>query len=142
MILANAQHEKFAQLLFSGKSQEEAAIEAGYKAKWARSCASHLATKATIKGRVTELFEALASKKIMSKQERMEMLSQIARDPFKYVADTASVIRAMAELSKLDGSYAPEKHDVNHTATDMTTEEIMRRLSTNGHSKELLASRN
>lgn len=78
-VLINTQHELFCQAILTGKNQTEAAIEAGYKAKWARSIASRLSTKINIIERIKELNEAAASARIMSVIERKERLSEIAR---------------------------------------------------------------
>ena len=77
--LNNNQWERFCLAIFSGKNQTEAAIEAGYNPKWARSIASRLSTKVNIAARIKELQEAAAAAKIMTVRERKERLSEIAR---------------------------------------------------------------
>jgi phage terminase small subunit len=77
--LLNNQWEKFAQAWFSGKTLELAAIEAGYKPKWARSIGSRLSTKVNIINRYKELQDAAADAKVMSVRERKERLSEIGR---------------------------------------------------------------
>ncbi len=77
--LKNSRHERFAQAWFSGKTYEESAIESGYKPSRARQTGSFLVTNRNILARYNELQEAAASARVMSKRERMERLSEIAR---------------------------------------------------------------
>lgn len=77
--LLNNQWERFCLAIFKGKTQTDAAIEAGYNSKWARSTASRLSTNTNIQNRLKELQERAASAKIMNVIERKERLSEIAR---------------------------------------------------------------
>lgn len=77
--LKNARHERFAQELAKGKSQEEAYRDAGYRGD--RTAASRLATKDNIGERVTEIKERIA--------ENAETRAAI---------DAAWVLRKAAEL--------------------------------------------
>lgn len=155
--LKNPKQENFAQLWFSGQTLEQSAINAGYSPKWARSIGSRLSTNVNVLARYEELQAAAASARVMTKQERMERLSEIGRarttdfvscekgiarinvdlksansaaiqevvtdevqigkgDSALMVQVTKLKLRdpvgAIAELNKMDGSYAPEKHDV------------------------------
>lgn len=58
--LKNARHERFAQELAKGKSQEEAYREAGYRGD--RTAASRLSTNVNIRARVAELAERAAAR--------------------------------------------------------------------------------
>jgi len=78
-VLINARQEIFTQNWFEAKPITEAAIIAGYKPNWAASIASRLSRKVKILARYNELQEQAASKKVASKQERMEILSEILR---------------------------------------------------------------
>jgi len=75
--------ELFAQNLFEGMGVREAYIKAGYSNRSSLaiidSHASHLAHNGKIIARVKELRESAVSPLVMSKQERMERLSEIAR---------------------------------------------------------------
>lgn len=57
----------------------QAAIKAGYSAKYANTNASKLLQNTTIKSYIDERMEQLASERIMSAQEAVELLSSIAR---------------------------------------------------------------
>ena len=57
----------------------QAAIKAGYSAKYANTNASKLLQNTTIKSYIDERMEQLASERIMGAQEAVELLSSIAR---------------------------------------------------------------
>lgn len=78
-VLKNKRHEKFALALFQGKTQQDAAIEAGYKPSRARFTASRLVTNGNILARILELGQKAESDAIMSVRERKEKLSEIGR---------------------------------------------------------------
>jgi len=77
--LHNNRHEKFALALFKGKSQKDAAIEAGYKPSRARQTASRLVTYGNIWDRYIELQQEAKSAAIMPIIERKERLSELSR---------------------------------------------------------------
>lgn len=78
-ILKNKGHEKFAVNVFKGMSQQDAALEAGYSAKWVRSVASRLSTNVNIFDRIQELHQEAATDAVMTMREIMERLSEIGR---------------------------------------------------------------
>ncbi|MFH1031337.1 MAG: terminase small subunit [Chloroflexota bacterium] len=102
--LINNQWEKFCLATFNGKNCTEAAKEAGYSPKTAYSIGSRLLKKVEIATRVKELHEKAASPKIMSVTQRKERLTEIA-------ASGKEPVRAIAELNKMEGEYAPQKVD-------------------------------
>jgi phage terminase small subunit len=57
----------------------QAAIKAGYSAKYANTNASKLLQNTTIKSYIDERMEQMASKRIMGAKEAVELLSSIAR---------------------------------------------------------------
>lgn len=75
--------EKFAQNLFSGMTQREAWIQAGYSHNYSLagvdSHACNLANTVKIQSRIEELNNQAASDRVMSVQERKERLSEISR---------------------------------------------------------------
>jgi phage terminase small subunit len=78
--LKNQRQELFCQYIFVADSPAyECAIRAGYSLKAARPVASRMLTFANVRGRINELNERAAKARIMSKQERMERLSEIGR---------------------------------------------------------------
>lgn len=88
--LRNARREKFCLALVGGLSQAEAARQAGYSERVARSLGQRLMTFVDVKIRLIELRDILASQNIMSIAARKERLSQIgqanlrdySKDPF------------------------------------------------------------
>jgi len=79
MILPNQRWELFCQGIVTGKSAVQAYTDAGYKPKAARVSGPQLLSHPVIQGRIKELNEMALTPKIMSKTERMERLSEIAR---------------------------------------------------------------
>lgn len=75
--LKNNRQEKFAQAIFKGKSQKDAAIIAGYSDKTAEVQGSRLLTNAKVKDRVAELFQKAEDKSIMSKRELAQMYTRM-----------------------------------------------------------------
>jgi phage terminase small subunit len=78
-ILKNRRHEKFCQAVFAGKSQRQAAVDAGYKPTTARNAAYYVAHLPDVKARIQELLQEATSACIMSVTKRKEKLSEIAR---------------------------------------------------------------
>jgi hypothetical protein len=85
--LKKAQQEKFVLAWFSGKTLEQAAIEAGYSPKWARSIGSRLSTNANIKARYEELQKKAEDAAVTTVLERLKILSEIERATIGDFAD-------------------------------------------------------
>ena len=64
MVLDNAKHEQFAQLVAKGLNATKAYISAGYSANGARAGAARLGAKATVCARIRELQEAISKQVI------------------------------------------------------------------------------
>lgn len=78
--LQNQRQELFCQYYFTGEYPAyECALKAGYALKASRQIASRLLTYANIQARILELNEQASSKRVMTKRERMERLSEIGR---------------------------------------------------------------
>lgn len=139
-----SKHLKFIELVAGGSEQDKAYLKAiakpGTSSASARQKGSTLAKKYAVQiqierervGRVIEaakdkLASDIAIKNIMSKTERMEYLSKMARGEVKvkkpfviagkimeYPADPDHAERraAIAELNKMAGDYAPSKSEV------------------------------
>jgi hypothetical protein len=105
-----AKQERFALYCFQDLPQREAYIKAGYSSNMLPSTidenASRLARKSKIVARITELRQQVVDKSIMDVTERKQVLTLIGRFGGKVA------IPAIAELNKMDGSYAPEKHAI------------------------------
>lgn len=76
--LRNSRRERFCLALVGGVSQAEAARQAGYSVKVARSHGQRLVTFVDVRIRIAELREILASQRIMTIAARKERLSEIA----------------------------------------------------------------
>jgi len=77
--LKNIRHELFVLALLKGMSQQDAAIEAGYKPSRARFTGADLVTNRNIIDRIVELHRQIESDAIMPVKERKEILSEIGR---------------------------------------------------------------
>lgn len=71
--------KKFADYYIELGNATQAAIKAGYSAKYANTNASKLLQNTTIKSYIDERMQQLASERIMSAQEILERLSLIAK---------------------------------------------------------------
>lgn len=71
--------KKFADYYIELGNATQAAIKAGYSAKYANTNASKLLQNTTIKSYIDERMEQLASERIMGVEEAVELLSSIAR---------------------------------------------------------------
>lgn len=135
-VLKNARHERFAQLVASGKTQADAYREVfprsrSSKASDVHVMASRLACK--VGARVAELKESVAKAFTVEKGELVKFLAEVVRTPVDSVLATSplaqevevrtfgenvvtkvrmpSKLGAVSELAKLLGLYEPEKVD-------------------------------
>lgn len=106
-VLKNNRYEAFAQGLFSGMTQR-AAYRAAFPAsvKWKDKTvdtkACELAAKVEITERIDELKNASANDAILSRRERMLILSNIALDLEQHPKQR---MQAIDILNKMDGDY-------------------------------------
>lgn len=77
--ILSVKQEKFCVNYFETGKLEESAILAGYSPRSAGTIASETIRKPKIIARIRELYKAVEKKKIMSVQERMEILTEIGR---------------------------------------------------------------
>lgn len=118
--------ENYTQLLFKGVEQNKAWGDAGFSTNYSMEVlavnASRLANSTKVKLRLGELRGAVASVNIMKVTERQERLSEIARANVILLKRDSDVeadvrftdnIRAIAELNKMDGDYAPERKQID-----------------------------
>jgi hypothetical protein len=103
--LSNARHERFAQELVRGKTQEQAYIDAGYSESGAEVSASRLLRNAKIVARVAELQEAAANEAVIDKALIVSRLMGLAYKAEKLSeASGFSVSRAsLMDVAKLLG---------------------------------------
>jgi len=110
--LNNSRYEKVAFNLFKGMIQKEAVIDAGFSPRTADLTGFRLIRNDKIQARIQELHKQAEKPGIMSVGERKERLSEVAREGVKQPVTAREVVQSIAELNKMDGSYAPEKHAI------------------------------
>lgn len=105
-VLPSPRHESFAQARAQGKSADEAYQQAGFRPH--RGNAHRLSTNESIKRRVAEIVGKVSDKAEWTAADRLRGLKTIydateGKDP-------RTAIAALAEANKMQGSYAPSKH--------------------------------
>lgn len=132
-VLENARHEKFVQCLIAGMSQRKAYREAfkqsiRWKDKTVDSKASDLlknGDSGKVLERYKELLEQAQDEAILTRKERMVLLSNIARNGEK----EADMIKAVDTLNKMDGLYIQKTEvsgsvDIRKQYAEMSEEEL------------------
>ena len=110
--------ENFALNIYKGMTQREAWTQAGYSTNYAPELvdvhACNLAALDKVKLRLEELRQPTANAAIATVEERRERLSVFVRENIngQYGVTRHSNIQAVAELNKMGGDYAPEKHRI------------------------------
>lgn len=125
-VLQNPKHEAFIQAIMQGKSQRQAYIVAyPNAAKWKPESvdakASLLFNDDKVQIRYNELQKIALSKAIMSREERMLTLSDIALDP---TMPPKSRMQAIDILNKMDGDYVKKVEATITRPTDAVAHEI------------------
>lgn len=130
-VLRNARHERFAQELAKGKSQEEAYREAGYRGD--RTAACRLSTNVNVQARVAELQERAAIRSeitvatitdrllaIATKAEGKNEASmlQVARASLMDAAKLNGLVVDKSDLTSSDGSLSPKPTIIEFVAPD------------------------
>lgn len=120
----NERQKKFAEYYAQSGNAEQAAIEAGYSAKYARGNAHKLVAISCIAQYIRELTEKAQDERIMTARERQAVLSDIARS-----GEDQDRIRAIDTLNKMTGEYVTKiegnvNAEVNNPFKDLTTEEL------------------
>ena len=130
-ILQNARHERFAQLVASGKhSDMEAFKQAGYADESAHQNACRLRANESVAARIEELRARNAEKCQLSRDEAVQYLVEILKTPIgevtadhrlaqSYDAKSSKVelpskLGAMQLLAKMCGWQTPERHEIEH----------------------------
>lgn len=108
--------EQFAQLVAAGKSQSDAYRTAypksqAWKDEAVWSQASRLMPK--VSARVEQIRAELAERGLWAKSQSVKELVAMVQDPEVRAADR---IKAICELNRLHGYYAPEKHEHSGSA--------------------------
>lgn len=125
-VLQNPKHEAFIQAIMQGKSQRQAYIVAyPNAAKWKPESvdakASLLFNDDKVQIRYNELQKIALSKAIMSREERMLTLSDIALDP---TMPPKSRMQAIDILNKMDGDYVKKVEATITRPVDTVAHEI------------------
>lgn len=125
-VLQNPKHEAFIQAIMQGKSQRQAYIIAyPNAAKWKPGTidpkASNLFNEDKVQARYQELQKIALSKAIMSREERMLTLSDIALDP---TMPPKSRMQAIDILNKMDGDYTKKIEATITRPVDTVAHEI------------------
>lgn len=109
-VLQNTRQELFCQSLFQGMTQTDAAVKAGYSVTCARSTGSSLMTNPNVKARLDELKDHSANERIMSRREKLEKLSEIAKETHKIKGDVThrENMQAIHILNRMQGDYQEE----------------------------------
>ena len=94
-ILRNARHEAFARALATGKSQDAAHAEAGYKPH--RPSASRLRTNANVRARLNELLGKAADKAVVTVETIARQLDQDRQLAFSQGQAGAAVSASLAK---------------------------------------------
>lgn len=105
-ILRNARHEKFAQAIAKGKTADEAYVMAGYE--FNRGNAARLKANESIRKRTEEIRGRISEKAEWSAADRLISLKNI--HDASLGDDKRTAIAAIAEANKMQGSYAPSRH--------------------------------
>lgn len=95
-MLTNVKNEKFCIYHYGGDSPKDAAIKAGFSKKTASAAASRLLKREDVRKRLAELSDASLNDSILTKQQVLEMLTDIAKNEEK----TYAKIKALELLGK------------------------------------------
>ena len=111
-----AKQEAFCQHYNILRNARQAALKAGYTPLSAKDMGKQNLKLPAIQARMAELRQltdsVIQSITVAATQERYKLLSQIARHQVEMPVSAGHVTGAIAEMNKMDGSYAPEKHAV------------------------------
>lgn len=130
-ILQNSRHEKFAQLVASGKSGQSAYVEAGYAVQGAAQSSYTLLRKPDVADRIDELKQRTEAKADITRGEIIQILAAYARNDYDVGATYTHDVRlkAIAQLTKMTGWDAPDKVELG-ASNELT--ELLARLRGSG----------
>jgi phage terminase small subunit len=117
----NPRQLAFANRILDGDcTQEQAAIDAGYAKKTARSQASALMTNPNIVAYIAEQRSKLQESAIASREDVLKAMSEIlhGKHSAEGKRDAAGRTAAAREISKISGYYEPEKLEVSGSFVD------------------------
>lgn len=110
----NTRQEKFCEFIVAGENQTDAYLKAGYKVTRdvARKNATRMMTNDDIIAHIAKLRKPQTEKALLTRDRKRELLAEIAEDRAAAKADR---IRAMAEDSRMEGHYEPDKLQLDAT---------------------------
>ncbi|WP_323012905.1 hypothetical protein [Devosia sp.] len=121
--LKNARHERFAQGLASGKTAEEAYVEAGFRPN--RGNAARLKANESIRARAKELTERAAEGVVLTRQWVLEQLADNAAKA-KKVGDFGPSNKAIELIGKHLGMFAGSGGDDDETPPSLNIDITVR----------------
>lgn len=114
------QHQRFVDFFVESDNACDAYIKAGYKAgktersNYLTTASSRLVTNVDIKNAVAERRRYMADHRLLSLREKQGMLAVMARENYRRgpdgEGDPKIAVMAIRELNKMEGDYAPTKH--------------------------------
>ena len=129
--LSNAQHEKFVQELLRGKSQADAYLAAGYKAKStavASAAATRLLKNPDIQKRIAEFHEKTELETALTLEEHMKEL-KLLREMAKAEGDITAAIAAEVKRGEVKQFYVRRIETGSPGAFDqLTDDELQQRI--------------
>jgi phage terminase small subunit len=118
--LSQKQHDFITNYVVKEQSAKQAALNAGYSEEFARTKTTELRNQPVVKKKMAELVQSIEKKRdkvlFMGMQERLSVLNRIIRaivpEDTKLPVDVthaATALKAIAEINKMAGDYAPER---------------------------------
>ena len=118
----NSRQQRFVYNIVAGMSQHDAYIKAGYSTEGADPGASELIRLPKVVKELERLYklaEAPLISNVANLDERMAILAEIARHKIELPVSAGQKLAAVAEMNKVEGTYAPTKHLVGHVQFDI-----------------------
>lgn len=109
-VLANTRHERFAQLLASGKTADEAYSEAGYSAN--RGNATTLKAKQSVRDRVAEMQSKAAARTEITIDKLTDMLTA-DRELARELGQASAAVSAVEKIGRLHGFFVERTENLN-----------------------------
>lgn len=107
-----AKQEAFCVNYFIMRNATQAAIKAGYSLRTAQQIGAENLLKPLIIARRNELEAAVAKEAIANVEERQKKLTEVIRETYRTPVMARDRVSAIAEMNKMGGDYAPEKHAI------------------------------
>lgn len=110
-----AKQEAFALNYFTTRNATQSVIKAGYSPHLASTHTTNILRNAKVQARLQQLqAEIVPDPEIVKAviREKLEILTEIARHGIEMPVSAGHKITAIAEMNKMEGHYAPEKHAI------------------------------